>query len=369
MFIRARLSTKINRRIFATIIGIAFCVTYLTGTTAMVGGLHKTTLTLASGFDQGPVLVYTDEDFAVSNIDGSLLPDDNTTFAAFTFANVTFLDYNGHSAENVYAVSIYDPRDTLGLNMTNETGNNEVWIGSELKERLGGKGFTTDINSTYRLLKGFNDTVVRLNAEYSGGSIFPDDWLLVPRAKMNAIRPEMEGNYSFIMIMDSDIPLEEQPCFTGQVNSRATSGVVGFFERGIYQVEQGLWGIILITGLMTAVLAYCIIAIETEYYAPTIRILRGIGANRSLVIQIFILKALFITLAGGILGVALGICASFAVSSVSSLLGVVSFITPIADFNSVLVPIIITLLSGLIGGIWPAFRASRLFSPGTRRGV
>ena len=78
---------KMNRRIFATILGIAFCVTYLAGTTAMVGGLHNTTESLASSFDQGPVLVYTDEDFASSNIDGALLPTENTTFVAFTFAN------------------------------------------------------------------------------------------------------------------------------------------------------------------------------------------------------------------------------------------------------------------------------------------
>ena len=363
MSIVSKLSTKMNRRIFATILGIAFCVTYLAGTTAMVGGLHDTTENLASSFDQGPVLVYTDEDFAISNIDGNLLPVENTTFAAFTFANVTFLDDKGHSAENVYVVSIYDPLDTLGLNMTNESSNNDVWMGSELSQNLVDVGFNiVQSQPYYRLINDTYSVRISLDNEYSPGSIFPDDWLIVPRNTMNDLRPDMAGNYSFIMIIDSEIPLEDQPCCTSHTETRQTSSVVGFFERGIYQVEQDLWGIILMSGLMTALLVYCIIAIETEYYAPTIKILRGMGANRTFVIKIFIYKALFITLVGGILGVALGICAAFAISSISSLLGVVSFITPTADFNSVILPIIIAIMSGLIGGIWPAIKASKMFA-------
>lgn len=362
MSIVSKLSTKMNRRIFATILGIAFCVTYLAGTTAMVGGLHDTTENLASSFDQGPVLVYTDEDFAVSNVDGNLLPAQNTTFVAFTFASVTFLDDNGHSAENVYVISIYDPKDTLGLNMTNESSNNEVWMGSKLSLNLVEDEFNiVQGQPYYRLINDEKSVRVSLDNEYSSGSIFPNDWLIIPRTNMDQLRPEMAGNYSFIMIVESDILLEEQPCCV-DVQIRQTSSVVSFFERGIYQVEQDLWGIILMSGLMTALLVYCIIAIETEYYAPTIKILRGMGANRSFVIKIFIYKALFITLVGGILGVSLGICAAFAISSISSLLGVVSFITPTADFSSVVLPVIIAIMSGLIGGIWPAIKASKMFA-------
>ena len=353
-----------NRRVFATILGIAFCVTYLAGTIAMVGGLHETTESLASSFDQGPALIYTNEDFAYSQIDGNHLPEENTTFVAFTFANVTYLDYNGHVAENVYVVSVYDPDDTLDLNMTNESTDNQVWMGSELRNELHGSdglGFNIAPDLEYRLLYDNRSVEITLSNLYSDWSIFPDDWLLIPRTDMNKLRPEMNGNYSFLMIVDSEMPLEEQPFSTSDIEIRHTSGVVGFFERGIYQVEQDLWGIILMSGLMTALLVYCIIAIETEYYAPTIKILRGMGANRNFVIQIFMFKAFFITMVGGLLGVALGFCAASAISSVSSLLGIMTFISPVADFNSVVLPIIITLIAGLIGGFWPAIKASRMF--------
>ncbi|MFO7619632.1 MAG: ABC transporter permease [Thermoplasmata archaeon] len=363
MSITTSLSTKMNRRIFATIIGIAFCVTYLAGTTAMVGGLHETTSSLAAGFDQGPVLVFTDEDLASSRIGGEMLPGNDTVFVAFCFANVTLQDFHGRSLENVYAVSIYDPDDSLGLNMTNESSDSGVWLGSELVRMLDSNSISAAPDINYILSQGNNTSNIRITALYSEGSIFPDDWLLVPRQTMDQLRPDLAGDYSFLMLIDSSIPVAEQPFHSGSVTARPTSGVVGFFELGIYQVEQGLWGIILMSGSMTAVLVYCIISIETEFSAPTIKILRGIGARREYVIRVFMLKALFITLAGGMLGTAMGFCAASAISSLSSLMNVMTFITPVATFKSVVLPVLISMLSGLIGGFWPALRASKMFAP------
>jgi hypothetical protein len=360
--ITARLSTKMNRRIFATILGIAFCVTYLAGTIAMVGGLHETTSTLAASFDQGPILVYTDEDFTASNIDGGTLPGNDTTFVAFCFANVTLKDFHGRTSDEVFVVSIYDPENTLGLNMTNESQDSGVWMGTQLVDMLAKDSINAAPDVSYILNRGNNSTNIRISTIYSQGSILADDWLLISRHGMDLLRPDLVGDYSFLMIVDSEIPLEEQPCFTGDIETRPTSGVVGFFEKGIYQVEQGLWGIILMSGIMTALLVYCIISIETEYSGPTIRILRGIGASRGYVIQVFIFKALFITLVGGILGTAMGFCAASAISSISSLMNVMTFITPVANLNSVVLPIAISIISGLIGGIWPAVRASRMFA-------
>lgn len=138
--------------------------------------------------------------------------------------------------------------------------------------------------------------------------------------------------------------------------------MIGFFEKGIYQVEEDLWTIILITGLVTSLLVYCIISIETEYNAPTIKTLRGVGATRAFVVKIFIMKSIFITLVGGILGVSLGYCTASAISSFSSVMGVATFVTPVASFDSIVLPICISVFSGLIGGFWPAVRATKMFS-------
>ncbi|MDD4307439.1 MAG: ABC transporter permease [Thermoplasmata archaeon] len=356
-----------NRRIFATILGIAFCSTYLAGTISMVGGLHDTTSTLAASFDQGPLLVYTDEDFAVSRIDASSLPGNNTTFVAFCFTNVTLRDFHGRASENVYVASVYDPKNTLGFNMTDETANSGVWMGNKLVEMLAADSIPAVANMSYILAKEDKSVSVYISYLYSQDSVVPDDWLLIPRDKMDMLRPDLVGNYSFLMIVDSEVQYEEQADFPEDAEASPTTGVLGYFEAGIFQVEKGLWGIIFMSGLITALLVYCIISIETEYSGPTIRVLRGIGASREYVVRIFVLKALFITLFGGILGTAMGFCAASAVSSVSSVMNIMSFIRPLADARSVLLPLAISLLSGFIGGLWPAIKASRMFAP--RRGL
>jgi hypothetical protein len=357
----ARLSTKMNKRIFATIIGIAFCVTYLAGTSAMVGGLNETTATVAATFDQGPILIYSDEDFALSSIDSEDLPENVTNYVAFSFVNVTLKDNYGKDAENIYVVSIFDPEDILGLNMTNESYYSPVLVGTQLQEMLRSYSIQTGTLERYWLTYNNQTANVQINALYPPGSIFPDDWLLVPRNVIDTLKPEMSGDYSFLMIINTEMSSDDIWNIDG-TNTKPTSGVVGFFEEGIHQVEDDLWTIIMITGLITSLLVYCIISIETEYNAPTIKILRGVGATRTFVIKIFILKSMFITLMGGILGTALGFCTASAISSASSVFGVMTFITPVATLNSILMPIFIALVSGLIGGFWPAVRASKMFS-------
>ncbi|KYK27045.1 MAG: hypothetical protein AYK23_00370 [Candidatus Proteinoplasmatales archaeon SG8-5] len=349
-----------NKRIFATILGIAFCVTYLAGTSAMVDGLKETTGTIASTFDQGPVLVYTDEDFARSDINAQDLPSNETVFVAFSFLNVTLRDNSGNRVDNVYAVSMLDTEDILGLNMTNESTSSQVLIGTQLEGMLISNTVNTGQGVQYSLIYENQTANVNVDGGYAPGSIFPDDWLLVPRSVTNSLRPGMNESYSFLMIVELGEADVDWSIDGAQL--KPTSGVVGFFERGIYQVEDDLWTIILITGTITALLVYCIISIETEYNAPTIKILRGVGATRGFVIRVFLVKALFITFVGGVLGTALGFCVASAISSLSSIFGVFTFVTPVATLDSLGLPIAISLISGLIGGVWPAVRASRIFT-------
>lgn len=307
-------------------------------------------------------MIFTDEDFAASHVEAILLPDNETEYIAFCFVNVTLEDRAHTIVENVYVVSIFDPYDITGFNMTNESAQSQVLMGTQLERVLEANSVSIGQGEMFRLHYGNNSAEIRTEALYPGGSIFPDDWLVVPRGTIDYLRPELEGNYSFLMVIE-DEPGDWQSYYgENGIMTMPTSGVVGFFERGIYQVEDDLWAIIAITGLITSLLVYCIISIETEYNAPTIKILRGIGATRYFVIKIFIFKSLFITFVGGIIGVALGFCTASAIASVSSLFNVTTFVVPVASFESVIMPVIIALISGFVGGIWPAIRASRMFT-------
>ena len=249
--------------------------------------------------------------------------------------------------------------------MTNESTSSQVLMGTQLEDILNSYSVNLGQDVEYTLRYGNESARLTVDGGYASGSIFPDDWLIVPREVISSLRQDFNKSYSFLLLVEIGEGDDE---WTIQGTSeKPTSGVVGFFERGIYQVEDDLWTIILITGTVTSLLVYCIISIETEYNASTIRILRGVGATRGYVVKVFLLKSLFITLVGGVLGTALGFCTASAIASVSSVFDVMTFVTPVATLDSVLLPVVISLISGLIGGFWPAVRASKMFTP--RRSV
>jgi hypothetical protein len=329
---------------------------------SMASGLHNSTETIASSFDQGPRLIYTDDDLSGSFIGKEVVSSLKSGFIAFTFSTVNISEGVGRTELNdAYAVSIFDPEDALGLNMTNESTSVSVLLGKDLSKSLQDLSINTVKDSTLLLSRGNQSTTVQLTDLYTSGSIFPDDWLMVPRSTMNYLRPDLGQNFSFLLLFDisdeSDLPLG-----IDWADVHPSAGVVRFFENGIYQVEDDLWAIVLATGTIVVLLVYSIMSIETQYNAPTIETLRRLGAKRRAVVQIFMFKALIIALIGGVLGVAFGFCIANAVASGSYLFGITTMIVPMADLSTILIPISVSFVAGLIGGLIPSLRASKMFA-------
>lgn len=361
-----RLGTKLNRRIFATVLGIAFCLAYLTGTMSMASGLHNSTETVASTFDQGPGLIYTDENLSQSFIDSGALAqlEPEVRYVAFTMCIADVTDATGRVVyPEMYVVSVYDPTNALGMGLTNESDGLDVLVGTELAAFLSDSGIDTSLGSNLILSSGTETTVVYLTASYPGGTIFADDWLIVPRDKMDELRPDMEGEYSFLLIL-GDYDYGALPDGLADAKIKPTSSVVNFFENGIYQVESNLWAIVLATGIIVCLLVYSIMSIETEFNIQTIEILRGLGAKRRAVVGIFMFKALIITAMGGVLGLALGFCLANAVTSASALFDITSIIVPLASMKTLITPLSVSLVAGLVGGFLPSLKASKMFSSG-----
>lgn len=79
----------------------------------------------------------------------------------------------------------------------------------------------------------------------------------------------------------------------------------------------------------------------------------SIGARRSDIRNQFLIEALTLSLVGGIIGMALGLLIGFGITKLVSLPFVVSF-------NSILLPFFVSAGIGVVFGLYPAVRASRL---------
>lgn len=85
---------------------------------------------------------------------------------------------------------------------------------------------------------------------------------------------------------------------------------------------------------------------------------KAVGAKSSEILRQFLLEAIFITLAGGILGIILGYIFSLVFSYVFLSLGYNLELT--VTFDSVLLAVSFSVVTGIIFGFYPAYKASRL---------
>lgn len=353
-----RIAIKSNKRIIMTVIGIAFCLAYLTGTIAIAGGLHQSTESVSQTFDQGPVMVYADEDLSQSKIETGWLSELEDDYVGVKLINTDIVSGNRHMNDTC-VISVYDPMGKIALNFPNASWGNNALLGSSIEVELSEAGFDTSAGAKLNLRKNNINKIINLTALYPPGLIFPNDWIIVSDSVIHELSPEMAGNYSFVIIYENKEAIEPIADDHNLV-CKPTTSVVRFFETGMYQVEDNLWSIVLTTGIIVILLVYSIMSIEIQYHRPTIENLRGLGANKRVIIGIFTLKAVMITMAGGIIGVALGICVANGVVSVSSLFGINTIIIPLVNIRSLAIPLALALVSGFVGGLIPSFRASRI---------
>ncbi len=352
-----RIAIKSNKRIFVTIIGIAFCLAYLTGTIAIAGGLHYSTEKISSTFDQGPIMIYSNEDLALSFIDGSSL-DEFQDYVGVKFINADVTSM-GLQYNDTYIASIHDPHNLMTFDFPNETSGNNAFIGNIVERDLSHVGFDMSLGAKLNLEHNYNVIDINLTSLYPTNLIFPNDWLIVSGGVVEDLSPDLANNYSFIIVFE-DSEVVRNFVNDNDLISKPTTGAVSFFKTGIYQVEGNLWSIVLTTGIIVILLVYSIMSIEIQYHKPTIANLRGLGAKRRVIIGIFTLKAIMITVIGGVIGIALGICVANGVVSLSSLAGINTIIVPLVSFDSLLQPMALSVAAGFIGGLIPSIKASKI---------
>jgi len=347
-----KLSAQGNKRIIFTVIGIAVCIMYLTGTIGLVGGLNVGTTKLSSRVKQGPFLVYE------NSLDDSFIPLStvNELTGNFTPYRVTEAELiiNDTSILRTYVLSSKNITEQLvGI-----SGNFSI-LGADVLNIISSANITLGPYSNLTLVSPESTLNVTYNGTYSKSTIFQNDWIIVTNITILTLKPELENGYSFLVIPQDNV-FDIEYLESRGYKAVQTASFLKFFEHGINQIEGDLWGIIVTSAIVITILVYSIMSIEVQYKTEDIRILRYLGGSRKLVMMVFVLKSFFISLLGGALGVALGVVAMNAITSFSPLIGYNTLVIPQATWLSVALPFFVALLFGLIGGLLPAYKASRL---------
>jgi len=327
---------------------------YLSGSISILQGLRLTTEKVAERFDEGPFLFYQGSSLSESLINDSVLSrlQNNSTYCRLLSADLFLGD--GESI-STYLLSIENPLPNIKIDLSG-LSEKEAWIGKNLFSRI--QAFNISLSHGSNLSFVFQGRIINLTYEETYPStLLPDDWVLVAKETLFSMNPIMERNYSFLLVRENSQDFETLS--TLGLKSVPTASAIKFIEKGIYQAEGDLWGIVLSSGFIIAILIFSVMSLELRYKREEIKILKQLGASPTFLLALFLSQASYLSLFGSSLGIAMAIVAIHALASISSLFGYATFISPLTSIESVLLPLSFSLLFTLLGAFVPSLLSAK----------
>ncbi|MDY6931590.1 MAG: FtsX-like permease family protein, partial [Halobacteriota archaeon] len=131
-------------------------------------------------------------------------------------------------------------------------------------------------------------------------------------------------------------------------------GINSFFNT----LSTFLMGIGSISLIVAGVSILNVMLMSTTERTKEIGVMRAIGASKGEVLRMFILEALIISAAGSLIGGALSFVGGYIINII--ILSRASYLFAPSSFLYVFIGMGFGLVTGLIGGMYPAWRASQL---------
>ncbi|MEE9224399.1 MAG: hypothetical protein V3U51_06605, partial [Thermoplasmata archaeon] len=192
-----KMATRMNWRVLVTVVGVAACVMYLTGTTSMVKGLQVGTQGLAAQVNQGPYLIHEGDSLTTSSIGRDVVLELEGNVTGCRVLEVTVLAQYAF-VNDTYVVACEDPDDQLGLDVRNFT-QERIWIGGALKQRILDRDLSASWGSLVTLERGTQNVTLPIG-RILGGSILSEEWAVVPQDVLLNLSQDPEKELSFLLV-------------------------------------------------------------------------------------------------------------------------------------------------------------------------
>ncbi|MDO9545524.1 MAG: ABC transporter permease [Pelolinea sp.] len=259
-------------------------------------------------------------------------------------------DIDNHATVAVIGVDIVteffaSSTDALGNKL--RIGNNLYQVVGVLESK-GGTAFGSSDNQVYVPITTAQSRLVTRSSAYaevdliSVGAVSSE----VMSDAMNEITNLLHSRHGIIGDEENDFDVFSQETFTEAAES--ITGVMTVFLGGIAAISLLVGGI----GIMNIML------VSVIERTKEIGLRKAVGArNRDIMLQ-FMVESLIIGLVGGLVGVLIGWGISSAISNIALIGGTV--MNAKMSLDSVLMAVIFSVSVGLVFGIYPASRASKL---------
>ena len=297
---------------------------------SVAAGIGNSTKNLERTFTTDYYLITLPGEHGMDYIEGGSLARMTENSAWGTF----LLVQPSPSGKTITLFSIEDPNRVLPSNLS--TAGDEVLAGSQL-------------SLTGNLTIG--SQMVTVAGKFSS-SMFPNEWLLGSPDLLHSLSGNAGSNFVISKgLSQTDVSNLRSEGFSVE----PMVGIIEFLKNGVGEIERDMWWFLLPSSFVTAVLAYSFVGSETADKRHEIGVLKTIGAGRRKVLSYLLADAAIISAWGGVLGLALGICLSYGISTLASTMFGSIFIIRASE-ALLLVSFIATVLAGTAGSLIPALK-------------
>ena len=249
---------------------------------------------------------------------------------------------NQASVDNDLRVAVIGATTADNLGLTTASIGSTIEVGGLPFELIGitqPKGGTSSADDQVMIpLSTAHELFVGSNSVSSIGlSATSQDIIATVSAEITATLEQRHGITNGV----DDFTITTQSQLLGTVSS--VSDVLTFLLAGIASISLLVGGI----GIMNIML------VSVRERTREIGIRKAIGARGRDILSQFLVEALALSLAGGLIGIGVGVVASFAIGTYAGWGFVFSPVT-------VLVAVGFSLIVGIVFGVWPASQAARL---------
>ena len=361
MFIKNLLRRKI--RTILTIFGISIGVAAIIGLGALADGLEGGYQSMLSGSNADLILNQPNTvDISYSSIDEEVgeqlkaspeVSEVSGMLQGFTQAEgEPFFFVFGHP-ENSFVLGRFQLVEGADLNSkeAQQTHGNPILLGSAAAEIL-----DKEIGDTMRL----TNSVFRIVGIYETGDAFEDSGALLRLQDAQELlgKPRQVSIY-YIRLKDPQL----QERFMNRVErlwpDLSISGVEEYANNQTLSdmLRVYVWaigGLAIVIGGVGMMNAQLMAVMERT---REIGVLRAVGWRRRRVLRMILLESLFVSLFGGLIGIALGWIILYSLSNSTVILGV----NPSnIGTNLIIQASMVVIILGLVGGLYPAWRASQM---------
>ena len=281
----------------------------------------------------------------------NIIPGVNQTIGMFSdttpYSDGNYLYYNGVDPKYI---SVLDLKITKGANF--KEGEKEVIMGKLCAERL---------NKTVNDKIKINNTDLKIVGIYESGNPTMDQDIFTSIAIAQNISGKY-GNISGIFVKvdkGADVETVVKSIEKKYKNNVSIIKSIADLEESkeiINTINGAKWGISLLAILVGGIGIINTMIMSVYERTREIGVLKAVGWSSSRILGMIVSESIIITLLSGIVG---SICGVILVETIA-IVGILEGINPVFSASIFLEAIAISLIVGIIGGLYPAIKASKL---------